>query len=482
MNSVSYFKSPNVLVLRHRSNSGVALADVRSGKVVTTLSVREQQWWHSWSANQDDAREHQDWLAELAGKQLATRTPSVQATSCVSALDHVTTRTANHFIKWYWETPDMAVIFNTSPMARNNPLLILGPYGCLCWRGIVEGWPLAYIRQEAQRIFGVDEVVQFLARLASLGFIEDDGSFVLREGVELVSKEFPAPTVQFQMKQSLIPWYCLWELCTACDLRCKICYQPEFFNDGPSEAEAARLATQFIHSGIFYVCLLGGEPLLRRDLERIIAQLRAGGIFTKIITNGQRLTPQRATSLAHAGLNQIEVSIDGLTFSTHESSRGQGTFQQALDALKHSRNAGIPRRGVVWTIHSGNFSELPALPAFLEEHAIPECYISKFKKTGLYGATALWEPLTQVQLEIARQQIDSWRSSFPHLSIVLLPSCSCGRTSIVIGADGGVRTCSFSYKSVGNVKEDSLSSIWRAMETSLPETGQIGYCSTLIQV
>jgi sulfatase maturation enzyme AslB (radical SAM superfamily) len=262
-------------------------------------------------------------------------------------------------VKWLKESSDLVVLFNSASMPQNNPLLVLGPYGSLCWHGVVAGWPVRQIQFEAWRVFGTDEVVPFLARLQRLGFIA--GDILLPEAASdgAVQKEFPAPEIQFQIVQSIVPWYCLWELSRVCDLRCKICYQPDFEERGLGPLETREVAQSLVDAGIFYVCLLGGEALLRPDLDEIVALLRANGVFTKIITNGQRLSRDRAASLGAAGLNLVEVSFDGLTVQTHDASRGEGAFARSVNALRNTHEAGIPRSGIVWTIHSGNLQNRP---------------------------------------------------------------------------------------------------------------------------
>jgi MoaA/NifB/PqqE/SkfB family radical SAM enzyme len=392
------------------------------------------------------------------------------------AFDDVAFRVADRWVKWIEESPDLIVLFNTAGMAQNNPLLILGPYGALCWRGVVGGWTVGRIRREACRIFGTDEAAPFLARLRKLGFIVGDAALPENNESGAVPKEFPAPNIQHRIVMSRVPWYCLWELCRVCDLRCNVCYQPDFAHPGLSPAETAEVAQSLVDSGVFYVSLFGGESLLRRDLEEIIGQLRAGGVFVKIITNGQRLTPQRARALAAAGLNLIEVSFDGLTMETHDASRGRGTYERAVAALVHAKDAGIPRSAVVWTIHSGNLHELPGLPAFLESHDVRECYLSPFKKTGLNGAAAPWFPPQLEDLDRVKGAIGKWRAILPHLTITLLPECSCGRTSVVVGPEGDVRLCSFAYKSIGNLRRTPLLETWQGLEAELPESGPVGYC------
>ena len=57
--------------------------------------------------------------------------------------------------------------------------------------------------------------------------------------------------------------------------------------------------------------ITGGEPLVRRDLERLIAQLAELDVDLTLTTNGS-LLPQKAQLLADAGLRRITVSLDSL--------------------------------------------------------------------------------------------------------------------------------------------------------------------------
>lgn len=387
--------------------------------------------------------------------------------------DDCSPRPAGRHVKWSAESPDLHVLFDTRRHAHDNPLLVLGPYGSLVWRGLLEGRAVGAVRREALRVFGCDEVTPFVARLAALGFVEGWSGEPGPAGT--VVKEFPAPEVQFQLVQSAIPWYCLWELSTTCDLRCAICYLPHFTDRGPDRARALALADELVAAGIFYVCLLGGEPLLRPDLEAIVERLRDGGVYTKVITNGRTLSAARARALDRAGLNQVEVSFDGLTAATHEASRGPGTFAAAVAAVRQAAEAGIPRLGVVWTVHDGNLHELAELPAFLRRLEVRECYLSPFKKTGVQGARAPFTPPDPTALAEVRERIADWRRDAPELTVVLLPGCSCGRTSAVIGADGALRLCSFSSHAVGNLHRRPLLDLWRGLAPAAG--GPLGYCA-----
>jgi len=231
-----------------------------------------------------------------------------------------------------------------------------------------------------------------------------------------------------------------------------------------------------VEAGVFYVTLLGGEPLLRRDLDNIVRYLRDAHVFVKLITNGQRLSPDRVSGLAGAGLNQLEVSLDGTSAQSHEASRGKGTYRRALAAINNAQLAGIPRVGAVLTIHSENFHEITDLPKFLHALGVEECYISLFKKTGRQGGSVGYEPLSPEQRRELVERVDSWRIQHPRLIVTVPSDCSCGRTSLVIGPTGNARVCTFSYQSISHVGGASLAQVWQSLAAETATDGALGYC------
>lgn len=78
--------------------------------------------------------------------------------------------------------------------------------------------------------------------------------------------------------------------------------------------ETARLAQLFVREGVQKIRLTGGEPLLRRDLERLVAMLaRIRGVEDiALTTNGALLTREKAHALRDAGVNRITISLDSL--------------------------------------------------------------------------------------------------------------------------------------------------------------------------
>ncbi|MCL6452511.1 MAG: GTP 3',8-cyclase MoaA [Alicyclobacillus sp.] len=112
-----------------------------------------------------------------------------------------------------------------------------------------------------------------------------------------------------------------------CNFRCTYCMPKEVF--GPDFAflpheelltfeEIVRLAGVFARGGVQKIRLTGGEPLLRRDIERLVSMLaQVPGIDDiALTTNGSLLTPRRAQQLAEAGLKRVTVSLDSLRDET----------------------------------------------------------------------------------------------------------------------------------------------------------------------
>jgi cyclic pyranopterin phosphate synthase len=106
-----------------------------------------------------------------------------------------------------------------------------------------------------------------------------------------------------------------------CNFRCTYCMPKDIF--GPEYAflprsavlsfeEITRLARLFKAQGVEKIRLTGGEPLLRKDLERLIGMLAAlGGLDLTLTTNGSLLA-RKARALKDAGLDRVTVSLDSL--------------------------------------------------------------------------------------------------------------------------------------------------------------------------
>ncbi len=109
-----------------------------------------------------------------------------------------------------------------------------------------------------------------------------------------------------------------------CNFRCVYCMPREVFDAGheflPHAAilsfeEIARLARIFVGLGVKKIRLTGGEPLVRKQLARLVAMLAELPVETTLTTNGSLLARQ-AKALKQAGLHRVTVSLDALDEAT----------------------------------------------------------------------------------------------------------------------------------------------------------------------
>lgn len=149
------------------------------------------------------------------------------------------------------------------------------------------------------------------------------------------------------------------EVTMRCNARCGFC---DYWKT-PAEARDSELKS-FADAARFFnpmlVTFTGGEPLLRRDLEELVAAVRAEvrlGYIT-LITHGGMLTPQRATSLWDAGVDQFNISLDYLD-GRHDAARGiPGLTAKIFSTVDAMRSAGMHGIRFNTVIKSDNLDQL----------------------------------------------------------------------------------------------------------------------------
>ncbi len=125
-----------------------------------------------------------------------------------------------------------------------------------------------------------------------------------------------------------------------CNLRCTYCMPREVFGPGfaflpHSEVlryeEIARVVRAATHLGVQKVRITGGEPLVRRDLPRLVAMLAdLPGLDDLTLTTNGVLLPEAAPRLRAAGLRRVTVSLDSLADAVFQRMNGVGVPVDAV--------------------------------------------------------------------------------------------------------------------------------------------------------
>ena len=137
-----------------------------------------------------------------------------------------------------------------------------------------------------------------------------------------------------------------------CNFRCVYCMPKEVYGrdyaflprrDLLTFEEIARLAQVFAGLGVEKIRLTGGEPLIRRDVERLVEMLaEIPALDLTLTTNGAALV-QKAQALKDAGLGRITVSLDSLDDDVFRAMNDVDfPVQTVLDGIEEASAAGLP--------------------------------------------------------------------------------------------------------------------------------------------
>jgi len=154
----------------------------------------------------------------------------------------------------------------------------------------------------------------------------------------------------------------------ACNFRCRMCY----FSDEKRRRELHGVFTptdlEAIGKALFHRALklqigCGAEPTLCKDLPALVALGRRYGVpYISLTTNGNLLDEEKLRALAEAGLNELTLSVHGLTADTYERLMTGGRFGKFLQLLADWRNVkrDYPhlRLRVNYTMNTDNVAEL----------------------------------------------------------------------------------------------------------------------------
>jgi MoaA/NifB/PqqE/SkfB family radical SAM enzyme len=97
-----------------------------------------------------------------------------------------------------------------------------------------------------------------------------------------------------------------------CNLSCTYCNEFDTHSKPVGTEEMFRRIDRLASLGTTIITISGGEPLLHPDLDRIIRHVRSRGAIAGLITNGYLLSVERIQQLNHAGLDQLQISIDNV--------------------------------------------------------------------------------------------------------------------------------------------------------------------------
>ena len=169
------------------------------------------------------------------------------------------------------------------------------------------------------------------------------------------------------------PFRVIWEMTRRCNRKCWYCHSPSAEvgqrENGEYQLPLEKLyiiADRLAQAKVFEVTLSGGECLLRgEELFHLIQRLRSHKIATNIISNGLLVNTEYARRLKEYDVS-VAISLDTYTESKQSITRGKGTFDAAVRAIKILLTCGI-KVNVCCTLTRYNFDDLDRYIYFVKD-------------------------------------------------------------------------------------------------------------------
>ncbi|WP_147113910.1 pyrroloquinoline quinone biosynthesis protein PqqE [Tateyamaria sp. syn59] len=158
------------------------------------------------------------------------------------------------------------------------------------------------------------------------------------------------------------PMAMLAELTHRCPLACPYCSNPTELLAKEAELSTEAWADVFQQAarlGVLQLHLSGGEPASRRDLVDLVIAAREAGLYTNLITSGIGLTERRLRELDDAGLDHVQLSLQGVTAQMADRIGGyKGGFDRKMHVAEIIADIGFPLT-LNAVMHRENLDDLP---------------------------------------------------------------------------------------------------------------------------
>lgn len=228
--------------------------------------------------------------------------------------------------------------------------------------------------------------------------------------------------------------------------------------------------------GVSVINIVGGEPLMREDLPKIISSINKDLSTVTLFTNGWDLA-NKAKDLRRAGLDSIYISIDAASSDKHDRFRNkQGLFDSAIKGIRKAKELGFTT-GISTTMTPESYQdgELERIIELGKQIGIHEVLVFDALPTGRYKHRQdlvdnnNWvEEMIESAKKYNRNPDYPGVVFFAYFSSYRSVGCSCGTSYFYTSPYGDIMSCDFNHAKFGNVLEEPLWKIWDRL-TTLPE-------------
>jgi radical SAM protein with 4Fe4S-binding SPASM domain len=252
--------------------------------------------------------------------------------------------------------------------------LYLGKKEHACYKCRLMSKIIGYLVKKGATSFGTSEI--------ELKEVMDDDYWI--KGLSSVLKGIALFGVQKPFVPGA-PFQIVWNITKACNMRCMHCYE-DAGKKGKNELSALEVINgldTMSKAGVTSIAFSGGEPSIHPHILDFISHTENSGMCAAMATNGYTLADKaRSKEFIDAGLEFIQISLDGINPGTHDSFRGvNGAWERAIDSVRNFVDEGIFVE-VATTVTKNNVDEIPEMIDFVRDLGANWFMLYNFIPTG----------------------------------------------------------------------------------------------------
>jgi pyrroloquinoline quinone biosynthesis protein E len=275
------------------------------------------------------------------------------------------------------------------------------------------------------------------------------------------------------------PYTLIAELTYRCPLRCPYCSNPIDLARHRDELDTGswlRIFREAEDLGVVQLNLTGGEPLVRSDLEALVAGARALDLYTNLITSGVPLDRERLERLRDRGLDSVQVSVQDVAAPESDRIAGLRAFDRKIEVARWVKALGLPLTLNI-VLHRQNLDRVADAIALGEQLGAERLELANAQYLGwaLSNRRALLPDRAQIEraravAAAARQRLRGRMDVLfvtPDYHAGLPKACmdGWGRRFLVVSPDGLVLPCHAAHTlpdlAFERARDRSLAAIWR---------------------
>ncbi len=273
-----------------------------------------------------------------------------------------------------------------------------------------------------------------------------------------------------------------------CNLKCQFCYAGCNCTTNPTGSNKELSLDQFkqiIHTiyteaKVPSISFTGGEPTLQPEILIACTEYAKGlGMRVNLITNGTLIDHAYAKKLVDAGLDSVQVSIEGTNASIHDTLvHHKGAFEKSINTVRIFKQLGVHVHTNT-TLNKKNAEDCIRLSEFVKELGLDRFSMNLVIPTGssvfndglVINYSEVGDIIKQIQKKSIEQGIEfMWYSPVPLCMFNTIThelgnkGCAACDGLLSVAPNGDVLPCSSYNQAVGNLIESDFNKVWEGKD------------------